>query len=184
MSARPTGNALQPTPLAEAFLNRHLTRSADAASNRRTRSFLASWRVARARDGTCTTSRPPTEHALHSACLARLSAQPTRDALHSTSLAEALLHRHRARPAAAASNRRNCPFNALWRAARARFVTWTTSRPPTDHALRTACLARLSARPTRGALHPTPFAEALVNRHRTRSADAASNGCNRFFLVP
>ena len=99
-------------------------------------------------------------------------------------LADALLHRHRARSAAAASNRRNRLFLVPWRAARARFVTWRTSRPPTENALRARDLARLSARPTRDALHPTPLAEALLHRHCARSAAAASNRRSRLFLVP
>ena len=87
-------------------------------------------------------------------------AWPTRDAPHPTPLAKALVHRHRAGSAAAASKPRIHLFLVPWRAARAPFVTWRTSRPPTEHALRAACLARLSARPTRVALRPSPLAEA------------------------
>ena len=186
LSARPTRGALHPTPLAEAPLHRHRAVSAAAASNRRCRLVLVPWRAARARFVTWRTSRPPTEHlSLRAACLARLSAWPTRGALHPTPLAEAPLHRHRAVLAAAASNRRCRLVLVPWRAARARFVTWRTSRPPTEHlSLRAACLARLSAWPTRGALHPTPLAEAPLHRHRAVLAAAASNRRCRLVLVP
>ena len=170
--------------LAEAILHRHRARSAAAASSCRNRRSLVPWRVARARFAPWRTSRPPTEHALRAADLARLSSWPTRDALYPTPLAEAPLNRHCAMSAAAASKRRNRLFLVPWHAARARFVTSRTSRPPTEHALRAACLARLSARPTRDALHPTPLAEAFLNRHRARSAAAASKRRNRLFLVP
>ena len=66
--------------------------------------------------------------------LAWLSLRPTRGALHPTPLAEALLHRHRARSAAAASERRDQRIRLAWRATRARFAPWRTSRPPTEHA--------------------------------------------------
>ena len=66
--------------------------------------------------------------------LAWLSSQPTRGALHPTPLAEAPLHRHRARSAAAASKRRSLSVRAPWRAARARFAPWRTGRPPKEHA--------------------------------------------------
>ena len=51
----------------------------------------------------------------------------------STPLAEAVVHRHRARSAGAASKRRNRTFRFLWRAAHARIAPWRTSRPPTEH---------------------------------------------------
>ena len=77
------------------------------------------------------------------------------------------------------------PVLVPWRAAGARFVTWRTSRPPTEHlSLRAACLARLSARPTRDALHPTPLAEALLHRNRARSAAAASDRRCRLVSSP
>ena len=131
----------------------------------------------------------PTAHgatcSLRAACLARLSARPTRGALQPTPLAEAPLHRHRAVLAAAASNFRCRLVLVPWRAAREGFVTWRTRRPPTEHlCLRAACLARLSARPTRGALHPTPLAEAPLHRHRAVLAAAASNRRCRLVLVP
>ena len=111
LSARPTRGGLHHTPLAEAPLRRHRALSAAAASNRRCRLALVSWRVARSRFVAWRTRRPPTEHfsLRAAACLARLSG-PTRGALQPTSLAEALLHRHRATSAAAASNRRNLLF--------------------------------------------------------------------------
>ena len=76
--------------------------------------------------------RPRSTRAL--ADLAWLSSRPTRDALHPTPLAEALLHRHRARSAAAASKRRDHRVRLPWRAARARFAPWRTGRRPTEHA--------------------------------------------------
>jgi len=167
--------------------------------------------------------------------LAWLSSRPTRGALQPTMLGEALLHRHRARSAAAALKRRNQRFRILWLAARALFASWRTSQPPTEqlrggglgvvifaaNAGRTAAhavgrgsssptpnqvggcgfrnaafkafefpgarparasprgkpanrpqsrcppadLAWLSSQPTRGALHPTPIAEAPLHRH-------------------
>ena len=123
------------------------------------RLILVPWRAAGARFVTWRTSRPPTEHGLRAACLARLSARPTRDALHPTPLAEALLQLHRARSAGAASDRRSRIIINPWRAARARVAPWITSQPPTTHELRVACLARLSARPTRDALHLTQLVE-------------------------
>jgi len=50
-------------------------------------------------------------------------------------------------------------------------------RPRSTSAL--AEFAWLSLQPTRSALHPTPLAEALLHRHRARSAAAASKPCNR-----
>ena len=169
---------------ADALLHRHRARSAAAASNRRSCLFLVPWRAARARFVTWRTRRPPTEHALRARDLARLSARPTRDALHPTPLAEALLHRHRVRSAAAASRRRNRSFLVPWSVSCTRLDPWRTSQPPTTHALHAACLARLSARPTRNAHHPTPLAEAPLRRHRASSAAAASNRRCRLFLVP
>ena len=65
--------------------------------------------------------------------LAWLSLRPTRGTLHPAPLAEALLHRHRARSAAAVSERRKQSFQNRWRTARTRFAPWRTSRPPTEH---------------------------------------------------
>ena len=66
--------------------------------------------------------------------MAWLSLRPTRGALHPTSLAEALLHQHRARLATAASKQRNQNFQIPLRAARARFAPWRTGHQPTEHA--------------------------------------------------
>ena len=63
--------------------------------------------------------------------LAWLSSQPTRGALQPMMMAEALLHRHRARSAAAASKHHDQCFRILWLAARACFASWRTSQPPT-----------------------------------------------------
>ena len=166
LSARPIRDALHPTPLAEALLHRHRTRSADAATHCRWYRSRLPWRAARARVVPWITSRPSTENALRAVDLARLSARSTHDALRPTPLAEALLYQPCAGSTAAASRRRNQSFLVPWRAARAHFVTWRTSRSPTEHALRAADLARLSARPTRETLYPTPLAEALLHRHR------------------
>ena len=127
---------------------RHRARSAAAASDRRGHHFLVPWRAARARVAPWRTIQPATTHTLSAACLARLSARQTRNALHPTPLTEAPLRRHRDLSAAVASNRRGRLLLIPWRAARARFVTWRTRRPPIAHlSLRAACLARLSARP-------------------------------------
>ena len=69
------------------------------------------------------------------------------------------------------------------RSARAHFVTWIISRPPTKHALRAADLALLSARPTRDTLHPTTLAEALLYRHRAMSSSAAWERHNQRCLI-
>ena len=55
-------------------------------------------------------------------------------------------------------------------------------RPRSTRAL--ADLAWLFSGPTRGALHPTPLAEALIQRHSDRSAAAASNCRNQSFQIP
>ena len=170
-------------PLAVAFLHRHRARLAAAAPKCRDRLFLIPWQAARARFVTWRISRPPTTHALRAACVARLSARPTRNALYPTHLLNSLLHRHRASSVAAAPKRRNRLFLVPWRAARARFVTWRTSRPPTTHALRAADLARLSARPTSDALHAMPLAELLLHRLRATLAAASPKHSDRLRLV-
>ena len=63
-----------------------------------------------------------------------LSSRPMRGAHHSMPLADAVVHRHRDRPAAAASDRRNASVPLPYRAARARFAPWRSDRPPTGHA--------------------------------------------------
>ena len=55
-------------------------------------------------------------------------------ALHLTPLAEAVLHRHRARSEAAAFKRHDYSIRLLIRAAPARFDPWRTGHPPTEHA--------------------------------------------------
>ena len=113
----------------------------------------------------------------------RLSSQPTRDALHPTPLAEALLHRHRARSAAAASKRVDHVSKSRGaRPARASPRGEPADRPRSTRAL--ADLAWLSSRPTRDALHPTPLAEALLHRHRARSAAAASKRRDHCVRIP
>ena len=173
LSSRPTRGALHPTPLAEALLHRHRARSAAAASNDVTTAFESRGaRPARASPRGEPADRPRSTRAL--ADLAWLSSRPTRGALHPTPLAEAPLHRHRARSAAAASKRRDHSFEfRAARPARASPRGEPADRPRSTRAL--ADLAWLSSRPTRGALHPTPLAEALLHRHRARSAAAASN---------
>ena len=173
LSLRPTRDALHPTPLAEALLHRHRARSAAAVSKRRNAAFESRGaRPARASPRGEPADRPRSTRAL--ADLAWLSSRPTRDALHPTPLAEALLHRHRAQVGGCGFERRDRRVRLPWRAARARFDPWITGRPPTEHACALADLAWLSSRPTRGTLHPTPLAEALLHRHRARSAAAAS----------
>ena len=111
----------------------------DTAPGRRLRlrNVMPSFRIRAARPARASprgepADRPRSTRAL--ADLAWLSSRPTRGALHPTPLAEALLHRHRARSAAAASKRRDHSFRIPWRAARARFAPWRTGRPPTEHA--------------------------------------------------
>ena len=65
--------------------------------------------------------------------LAWLSSRLTSDALHPTSLAEALLHRHCARSAALASERRAHYVQSPWCATRARFAPWRTGRRPAEY---------------------------------------------------
>ena len=67
--------------------------------------------------------------------LAWLSSRQTRGTLHPTPLAEALLHRHRVRSAAAASERRNRRFRIPWRAARALAPWILANRPQSTRAL-------------------------------------------------
>ena len=76
----------------------------------------------------------PTAHGARARAggLGVLSLLPTWVALHPTSLAEALLQRHRASSAAAASKRRNQSYRIRWRATRARFVPLRSCRPPTQ----------------------------------------------------
>ena len=181
--ARATRGALHPAWLAEASLHRHRAVSAVAASKRRNQRFLVPWRAATARFAPWRTSQPPTDHALRTADLAWLSLRPTRCVLHRAPLAGAPLQGHRARSAAAASKRRKQSLLAPWRAARSRLSPWRTSRPPTDHAMRTADLAWLFSRPTRGALHPTTLAEAPLHRHRARLAAAASHRRSRAVIA-
>ena len=167
LSARPTRVSFHPTPLAEALDHRHRTRLADEASNRCNRLFLVPWRASRARVAPWRTSRPPTTtHALRVACLAQLSARQTRNAPHPTPLAEAFVHRHRTRSAAAASNRRNRRFLVPWRAARARFVTWRTSRAPTEHALRAAGLGAVVCAANSRRAPPRAVDRGFFHRHR------------------
>ena len=147
-------------------------------------SFIASssWAVLPAR----ASPRGEPANRLHStwalADLAWLSSRPMRGTLHPTPLAEALLHRHRVRSAATASRRRNQSVQVPWRAACARFSPSRTSRPPTRHA-RTGGFGMV-AWSMRGALHPTPLTEALLHRHRARSAAAASDYYDYTFQIP
>ena len=91
--------------------------------------------------------------------LAWLSSQPTRGVLNPTQLAEAFLHRHRVRSAAAASEQ-------LSKASEFRVAQPVGASPrgePTDRprsARAPADLAWFHLQPTRSALHPTPLAEA------------------------
>ena len=62
-----------------------------------------------------------------------MSSRQTLGALLPTPFTDAVFHRHRARSAAAAFNRRNRSFQIPWPAARARFAPWRSSRPPTEH---------------------------------------------------
>ena len=183
LSARPTRDVLHPTPLAEALLHRHRARTAAAASNRRKQSFLTPWRPAHARFAPWRTNRPPTVHVRAGGLGVVVCAGNSRRAL-PCAVGRASLHRHRAVSAVAALQRRNQRFLVPWRAAPALFAPWRTSRPPTDHALRAADLAWLSLRPTRGAFHPTPLAEAPLHRHRARLAAAASNCRGRAVIAP
>ena len=135
-------------------------RSVATAYVYRSRRFVVPWRAARARFAPWRTSRPPTEHALCAADLARLSARSTCDALHPTPLADTLLQRHCAGSAAAASQRHNRLSIVPWRAARSCFVTW--SDQPTAHRERTArCgLGAVVCAANSLSLPPTSLAEA------------------------
>ena len=110
LSSRPTSDALHPTLLAKAPLHRHRTRPTAAGSKPCDQGFRAPCRTARARFAPWKTGRSPTEHTKRSADLAWLSSWPTSDALHLTPFAAALRHRHRARPAAVASEHRDPRF--------------------------------------------------------------------------
>ena len=115
--------------------------------------------------------------------LAWLPSRPTRDALHPTLLAANLLHRHCARAAGAASERHGrCVDSSAAQPARA--------SPRGERADRTWCtvaleeLVRLSSRLTRYALHPTPLAEALLQRNLARSATVVSKISCAPWLTP
>ena len=91
--------------------------------------------------------------------------RPTQAALHTTPLAEALLHRYRARSAAMASKQRDHSFQTPCRAAHVRFAPWRAGRPPTEHAraggLGVVVFAANAGRATphavgRGSSSPTP----------------------------
>ena len=173
LSSRPTRDALHPTPLAEALLHRHHARSTAAASN--VDVTASDYRVARpASAAPCGEPADDQGSTRALADLAWLSSRPTRDALHPTPLAEALLHRHHARSTAAASKRR-CLRVRLSCARDPRALRPVENRPMTKG-------ARARWRTWRGCLcgqhatrsTPTPLVEALLHRHRPRSAAAAS----------
>ena len=184
LSARPTRGALHSTPLAEASLHRHRARAAVAASKHCNQSFFLN-AVAFKLRALRHVENQPTAHGARtarSAELAWLSSRPTCDALHPMPLADVLLYRHHARSAGTASKRRNQRVRIPWRAAHARFATWRTSRPPTEHvacALRTwrGCLrCQRGPRSTPPALTETP-----LHRHRARSTVAALKRRNQSF---
>ena len=109
----------------------------DTASRRRLRlrnvvATVFDSRGARPRALPRRTSRRPTEH-VRAGGLGVVVFSANAWHAHPTLLTEALLHRHRARSAAAASYRREHRVRLPWRAARARFAPWRTSRPPTEH---------------------------------------------------
>ena len=111
--------------------------------------------------------------------MAWLASRPTRGALHPTPLAEASLHRHRARSAVAALECRNQSFLVPWRApAHASPRGESADRP------QSMCASGLGAQPTRGALHSTPLAEAPLRLHCARSPAPTSNRRSHYFLVP
>ena len=177
LSSRPTRGALYSTPLAEALLNRHRARLTAGASNACGHSVRIPCRTAHVHFVPWRTVRTPAEHSAL-ADLAWFSSLPTRDALHPTPLAEALLHRHRARPAAVASNCRAHSFQLPCRADPTRSAPWRIGRPPTEHTQRSADFAWLCCGPTRSALSSTPSPGAQPHQHRDRSAARRSGGAN------
>ena len=115
--------------------------------------------------------------------LAWLSLQSMRSALHPTPLAEGPLQRNLARSAAAASEFHGYSIESC----AAQPTRASPCGEPADRSQRTRALADsawLSSRPTWGALHPTPLAEATFHRHRDRSAAAASKAVPLTFLTP
>ena len=167
-----THDALRPTPWPRLFFN-------DTSPGRRRHLRYLMVTVVDSRGARPAHASPRREPAnrLRStralADLAWLPLRPTHNALHPTLLAEDLLHRHCARAAGAASDHHGrCVDYSAAQPARA--------TPRGERADRTWCtaaleeLVRLSSRPKRDALHPTPLVEALFRRHRARSAAATS----------
>ena len=115
--------------------------------------------------------------------LAWLSSLPTRGALHPTPLAKTLRHRHRARSAAVASNKRGRSLQIPWRTARARFAPCRTGQPPTKHA-RAGDRGVVIFAANAGALHPTPLDETLLHQHPARSAAVAAKRRDRSNRTP
>ena len=93
--------------------------------------YSGPWCAARARFAPCRTGRRPTERSLTD--FAWLSLRPPRNALRPVALAEALLHRNRAKSAAADSQQSGHRMRSPWRAARARFAPSRTGRRSTEH---------------------------------------------------
>ena len=113
-----------------------------------------------------------------SADLAWLCCRPTRSTFLPTLPAGARPHQHRCRLVARPSRGLSLRVQIPWRA---------SSGEPADRPRSTCALADLvwlSSRPTRGALHPVPLDEAPLQRHRARSAAAASNCRDYNFKIP
>ena len=161
LSSRPTRDALHPAPLAKALLHLHRARCAACGFKTSWRSCVTSVTRTHARFAPWITGRRPWSTRSLSD-LAWLSSQPTRDALHRTPMTKALEHRHRARPAAAASNRRgHCVRVFAARPTRASPHGQSANDPRSTRSL--SDLMSLSSQPTRDALYLTPLAEALLH---------------------
>ena len=109
-----------------------------------------------------------------------MSLQLTRSVLHPTPLAR--LHFNATSPGRRLQLQHDVvevsEFGA-GRSARASVREIAAMRPRSMRAL--ADLAWLSSRPTQGAVHPTPLAEAFLHRHRARSLAAASGDVAKIF---
>ena len=135
LSSRPTRDALHPHAVGRlSLLCRHRARSVGAASKRRNQGFRFPRRSVPARIAPWRTSRPSTEHVACALKTWRGCHRCQRGARSTPPpLAEVALHRHRVMSAVAASKCLNQSFRIPWRPVHARFATWRTIRPATEH---------------------------------------------------
>ena len=182
LSSRPPRNVLHPAPLAEAFLHRHHARLPAVASERRAYYVRLPWCAAHARFAPWRSGGRPTKHALAvglgvvvfsatgqralPSAVGRGSSSPTLRHVGGCGFgtSQTPIGSHAARPTCASP--RGEPADG----------------PHSTRAL--ADLAWLSSWPRRVMLHSTPLTEALLHRHRAKSAVAASKHRGHRVLSP